>query len=617
MPMAEIKKRFIPGVLAVSLCFIGAGVFGCAYFNTFYLAKRNYKDGERFRKRDNEVVQGTKKYYNNAIENCAMIIRDYKDSKYVDDSLFIMGMSYYHMRDFVQARIKFNELLSAFPQSGYIADARYYRARCFMELDQADQARIDLNELVVSGSRSMRGKAGLVLAEIQNRAEQWDELIATADKIIASDPENNVFCEAMLYKGEGLFRLEKFKETVETFHKLQGKNLKPALRFKVNSRISFSLAKLGNYDEALKYLESMQGKGEFAVYAPNIRLEMGKILELKGETDRAVEAYRTMAADYPDSVAGREAWYRVGVITLEDISKADEAKDAFVKVTQNKKVDEIWFLDAKEKAAQIDSLKARSDRIDKLQDNPVESAHERFLLAELLTFSLDHPEEALNHYNKILEEAPESEYAVRSEFMIGISGLEKNGALTDETEKEVMRKVVQKYPESQFSQELKVRLGIIDVPPDKKLLREAEDARLNDMEPDVYIPLYQAVVDSFPQTESGYQARFVIAWSYEHDKGDLDKALELYRTIAAESQNEFSREYVNLASNKLNLVMDEEKIIEDSKKNIAYYESEIESNGHAPVQISGPSASIEENGFSEMKKIRARNARIRTKYYSD
>ena len=620
MRVREKTMRTMTRTLVYLLLLVGMSLSGCAYFNTFYLAKKNFNDGERFRKRDNEVRQDTKKYYDDAIKNASQILQDYKNSKYVDDSLYIIGMSYYYFRtpdSFVRARTKFDELLKAFPKSGYAPEAQYYRARCLMEMNQVDNARIDLNELVANGNRSMQGRAGLVLAEIQSRAMQWDELVATADKIIASNPENETFCEAVLYRGEGLFRLEKYQEAVDAFKKLQNKKMTPAMRFRVNTRIALSLAKLGNYEEALKSLATMEGKGEFARFAPNIRLESGKILELKGETDRATEAYRTMAADYPDSVAGREAWYRVGIITLKDIAKVTEARDAFTKVTQNKKVDETWFIDAGAKVAQIDTMKARTDRIEKLKDDPIERAHERFLLAELLTYSLNHPDAALLQYAKILEEAPKSEFAVRSDFMSGIAALDTSGAANDDEVKKVMRKVVEKYPDSHFSQELKVQLGMIDAPPDIRMLRVAEDARLSDKGPEVYLPLYQAVADSFPTSRSGYQARFVMAWGYEHDKKDMDTALEIYKKIAEETQNEANRDYVTLATNKLSMVMDEKKIIAESRKNIAFFESEMALGGQSSTQVSDQAVTAEETGYSEFKKVRARNAKIRGRYYSN
>jgi TolA-binding protein len=620
MAGVRLTKGIVPGLLIFSLFLAGTGISGCAYFNTFYLTKKNFRDGERVRKRGADSNNtDMKKFYNAVIENGALILQNYKESRYVDDSLFLMGMSYYHIRDFTRARTKFDELLalSASSKSPFAEEAKYYRARCFMELDRIDQARIDLSELTANGSRSIRGQAGLTLAEINFRAGQWDELILTAQNVIEAKPESEVLNQANLYLGEALYNLEKNEEAVNVFRGLADKKLHPREKFRINTRIALAMAKLGKYDEALKYLEGMQSRGEFAVFAPSIRLEMGRILELKGDTVQALDTFTKMAADFPDSVAAREAWYRVGVITLRDLSKAQEARDAFAKVTPNMRITETWFTDASAKVTQIDSLKAKTERIEKLDEKPEEKAHERFLLAELLTWSLDHKEDALSQYTRIIEESPKTEFAARSHFLLGRAELEKSGTLSAETEKEVMRKTVEQYPESHFSQDLKVRLGIIEAPPDIALLKAAEVARMSNQGPEVYLPLYQAVADSFPESKSAYQSRFIIAYGYEHDKHDRDTAFKMYRALAAEKQNENNRDYVNLAAKKVNLIMDEEKILEQSRKNIAYYESEIGREETDSSAMEAMSVSSGENGYTEFRKIRARNARIRSRYYTE
>lgn len=599
------------------------GVFmlsGCAYFNSFYLAQRNFKDGERFRKRDNEVRSENKKYYNNAVEQASIILQDYRKSRYVDDSLYIIGMSYFHLRDFVRARVKYDELLTAFPKSEFAENARFYRAQCYMELDRTDDARVELSDLMASGSKSMKGRAGLVLAEINSRAERWEEMVKIADTVIESSPERSVLQEALLYRGDGLFHLERYEEAVAAYEKLRGGKLPPRLTFRVYSQLAQCLAKLKKYDESLRLLETLQGRGNMSVFAPGIRLEIGKILEMKGEEGRAVDVYSKMAADFPDSIASHEAWYRVGVITLRDLAKVQDARDAFVKATDKIKVPELWYTDAMEKTAQIDSLKARNDRIEKLKEKPEERAHERFLVAELLTWSLDHADAALDQYKAIMEEAPKSEFAVRSDFLSRLAELDRNGTRTEESERDLMRKIVDQYPASHFSQVLKVRLGVIDLPPDVKMLTEAEIAREEGKGGDVYMPLYQAVVDSFPDAKTGYQARFLMAWCYEHELKNREKALVLYKELADMKKNENNREFVDLATDKLKFFDEEKKIIEESKKNIAFYESETRqiASGMPREESTGVSAQKEtlDSEFSELKKIRARNARIRSRYYS-
>ena len=180
-----------------------------------------------------------------------------------------------------------------------------------------------------------------------------------------------------------------------------------------------------------------------------------------------------------------------------------------------------------------------------------------------------------------------------------------------------MRETIARYPESHFAQELRVRLGIMTAAPDVRLLNEADIARMSNREPDICLGLYEAVIDSFPDTRSAWQARFARAWCLEHDKGDRAAAEKIYRDLAAETPNEYNRDFVNLAAEKVRFLDDEETIIAESRKQIAYYESEIiYGNGSVPEETA-PQISRSENGYSGFKKIRARNARIRSRYYSD
>jgi TolA-binding protein len=611
-------QRFLRiGAVALLVC---VALPQCAYFNTFYLAKQNFNDGERFRKRDGVVKPENKKFYTAAIENASIILQDYRTSSYVDDSLYIIGLSYLYTGEYVLARTKFDELITAFPQSDLAEESKYYRAQCLMELGQSDDARIALNDLMVSGSHGISGKAGLLLAEISCREEQWDDTITTADAVIAASPERDVLRQALIYRGEGLFHLEKYEEAVTVFQGLLKEDISPTDRFSVGTMTAQGLARLDREDDALALLQSFQNKGNMAQFAPGLRLEIGKIYELKGEDQKAVDAFRTMAADFPDSTQAQEAWYHVGMITLHDITKAQDARDAFSRVAGKKKVAETWYTDAAAKVVEIDSLRSRLSRIGTLGDKPDALARERFLLAELLTYSLGLPDAALEQHRLILEEAPNSEYAIRSRFLMGMSDLEKSGASTDAAERKLMEDIMASSPQSDFSQELRVRLGLIDLPPDIALMKKAEDARLGGSSPDIYLPLYQAVADSFPKMRSGYQARFVIAWCYEHEKNDRDKGLGLYKQLADEPVNDNNRVYVGLASAKLAMIMDELKIITESKKNIASYDAELEQLGQSNQSrmFEMLNQSLEGgSGMAGERKIRERNERIRSRYYSN
>ena len=204
--------------------------------------------------------------------------------------------------------------------------------------------------------------------------------------------------------------------------------------------------------------------------------------------------------------------------------------------------------------------------------------------------------------------------------------MKQSGAFSKEDENTMMMEIIEKYPESEFSQELKVFLGIIEKPPDVLALAKAEYSRMTEQDPEIYIPLYMAVVDSFPKTKSAYQSRFFVAYAYEHYAGDIEKAYEIYRELAGEEPTINSEVYINLVKDKLKFSEQEEEMLEEIKESIAYYEMRIEEietgvnlDERADAAVSGQeNASPEAGGeLTGTKKIRERNVRIRSRYYSN
>jgi len=826
--LINMKMRYSMARYLTKLLLLLVLLPGCAYFNTYYMAQKNFKDAERQYYRDGETVENnTKKLYEDAISGAVGIIRDYSDSKYVDDSLYLMGLSYYRIEDYRLALTKFNEIIRAFPEGELIPDALYFKARCLTEIDRQDEARVILNDILRNGTKAQKGRAGIALAELAWNDDSWDELLAAAQNVIDTDPKEDDLYEAMIFKGEALSHLERYEESVAVLEQLQEKKLETDLQLKGNLQLALAKANLGQFDESLEYLDSMQNKGEFAEDAPIIRLKMGKIYELKDDTDTAVETYRKLAGDFPDSLSSKEAWYLVGKILIEDMSDIDAAKEAFDNVGKNKaKTEAPWVLDSKTISVQIDSLKSKLDAIGKFKDiedvrkgilaAPIDSviidgaavqafpdsvvsnkpdaiadspdstqsdadasvdgkqtenegvaisaveaasdstspdtsgpvtavpdsttskkpvaavastaspdsvlsakvgdtaqadpdtvssaisgpitavpdsttskkpvaavaspaspdsvlsakigdtaqadpdtvssaisgpvtaamdstgteaivakkktadqtsiqanlenrAYLRFSLAELYTFSFDRPDSALTQYRLIIEETPETDYAVRSEYFLGLNELRSNNRYSEETDRALMSEIVKKYPDSKFTQLLKVFLGIIEKPPEILAFTEAEQSRISGDSTTVYLPLFQKVVDTYPGTKSAFQAQFIIAYYTEHHGGDTEKALELYTEISKLDSSPYNREYVALAQEKLKHVEEEPKLLKDIEKNIVYltYGTGRPTRDSDEETAQSRETQDTDDELTGFQKIRARNVRIRSRYYTD
>jgi len=614
-----------PRLATVFLPLLLAGLLaGCAYFNAFYLAKKNFRNGEYERRKTPDKMSGeAQQSYQAAIKWAKVVIEHYPDSRYVDDSLYILAMSNYHQRQYVVARDYFDDLLDNHPDSNFREDALYYKARCFMGLNQFENARLILNELVKSEDGKMKGQAGLTLVEITKVNEQWEDLLAGAQAVIDSDPDEDILAQSILYKGEALYHLGRYEECRETLRGLEDFKIEPEQRFLANSFQAQSLAELEKYDDALSNLTSLEGRGEFARFAPRIRFEIGRIYERQGNTELAIDTYTKMAGDYPDSLVAKEAWYRIGSILIEDLANAKEAKDAFNKAKNVKSTEPKSFaVDAANKAAQIDSMFARIDRIDKLKDDQNQAellVKTRFLLAELYMYSLDKPDSALTQYNAILEETPDGEYAVMSEFFMKRHELEKNGKLSEETEKQMISGIVEKYPDSEFTGKLREYIGVENTTPQVVAFKRAEEARLSGRPWQEYIPLYEEIVNDYPGTRSAYRAQFTLAYLYEHEAGDQEKAMELYRRISEYPPGVKNREFVEMAKDKLEFFEREPELLAQIEEYLADYEARKEKGilGLDESELAGETAISTDTGYTGMRKIRERNARIRSRYYTN
>ena len=83
--------------------------FSCAYYNTFYLARKDFNKAEENRRNTpNPQVQTA--LYTEAIKKASKLLEFYPKSKWVDDALLLIGKSYYYQAEFTKAERKFREL---------------------------------------------------------------------------------------------------------------------------------------------------------------------------------------------------------------------------------------------------------------------------------------------------------------------------------------------------------------------------------------------------------------------------------------------------------------------------------------------------------------------------
>ncbi|MCH7948249.1 MAG: hypothetical protein IIC66_10675, partial [candidate division Zixibacteria bacterium] len=115
---------------------------GCVYFNTFYNGRKAFNEAESARKqsqsRGRQIIQS--KRYQTAVDKSLKVIENHPNSGYYDDALYILGVSYYYLKQYGKSERRLRELMANYQDSKYYDDATLYLAKTKLLQEDEDDA---------------------------------------------------------------------------------------------------------------------------------------------------------------------------------------------------------------------------------------------------------------------------------------------------------------------------------------------------------------------------------------------------------------------------------------------------------------------------------------------
>jgi len=248
-----------------------------AYYNTFYNAQRSFDKGvEQVAERQQSDPVDMNRYINlfltgdggrssgegpfaTAIEKSADVLREHPTSKWVDESLMLIGKSYYFQQNYVGAEQKFQEVQE-------------------LGTELRDEARFWLVRTLVSS----------------NRLEEAEEV---STSVLGTDETNTWTARTWLARGESLVRQARWGDAAQAL----STGLSGDLPRELAARAAFLL---GQVRETLEDPSGAQSAYRRAVNASNeyeltyaAKLSAVRVQGLNGAPDAAIAELRTMERD--------------------------------------------------------------------------------------------------------------------------------------------------------------------------------------------------------------------------------------------------------------------------------------------------------------------------------
>lgn len=283
--------------LAIIVLTIVSLLFGCAYYNVLFNAKRSYEEGTKELLKSSDRTQipaRAKTYFEETIEKCWKLIELFSDqSKYADDALLYICKSEYHLERYAQSKLHLDQFIKKYPKSKLIPEATLWYGKVLMRLEEYEQGDQELrNAINISKDSRIHAEAYFELGSLEFQNENYQGAIEYYQQALNEKPDDRYQALLQFNLGEAFYIQKNYESAIKYFKKVE--KFDPSIDIEYRSRLHLanSYSEIGKYEDAYKILRKMLTATRFNNFVPEIKTAIGENYEKQGRYPDAIEIYR-------------------------------------------------------------------------------------------------------------------------------------------------------------------------------------------------------------------------------------------------------------------------------------------------------------------------------------
>ncbi|MEO0085338.1 MAG: tetratricopeptide repeat protein [candidate division WOR-3 bacterium] len=438
MNLTESIRRRLQSLLMVAVVTLGSG---CAYFNTFYNAQTYYREGVRL-KEQNQQGQAKAKF-DKSVEKSALVLSRWPRSRWADDALFLIGMSYYHSGQFTRAIRHLEQLVLAFPKSRFVPDAELYRGLALLRDRQYGSARLALAEVRERYPR-FQDVAAFHLAESFVEREEYERALDSMKAFVADFPRSSYQRRAIRALAETCVRQGRWSEAETWYGRLVRMESDAKERTRARLQVARCRLEQGKLHEAGVMAQDVLGR--YSDLDEEANLLLGKS---QAGMDRMPEALATWQKVRGNNALGAEAAFLAGKYYEEhdDFGKAR----AFYDTAKMRRADSDHGVLAVKRLSLLSAFARR-------QSDSMDAAEAAFLLAEVHNLNLGDYDAAMRLYQQVYDSFPATDWAAKALF--AKAWIMRNVRHDTSGAEPLLRKLISEFPETEYADESRRWLGL-------------------------------------------------------------------------------------------------------------------------------------------------------------
>jgi len=385
------------GVFILLLFIAGCSMWGnfTTYFNRYYNAEKAFEEAmdeiqlsqnrELFAFKEDKIPAKANKNFETVIKNCSKILQFNKDSKYVNESIFMLGKAFYYKGQYNKALRKFQELDGLNDEDLMLVN-RLWIAKSEMQMRNFTaglQHLEQVKEIAISEEEedivfeAYRTQISYLIYK-----ENYSKAVQIINELLQQPLPSETLAEVTYELGLLYVTLNDYEKAVDAFQRVIDEGSATFdIEFKSELEYAKAIKHLDRVDEALELLQEMRDDTKYTEYWDKIDLEIAQIHLDKDEPQLALELFTTIDTAYKKTEsAGIAAFMRADIVE-HYFADFDSAKILYDRI--NSKLAPAEFkLEARKKSA---ILKRRKDYTDKI----ISSKREEIYLIDTLQFKQD------------------------------------------------------------------------------------------------------------------------------------------------------------------------------------------------------------------------------------
>ncbi|MBD3226079.1 MAG: tetratricopeptide repeat protein [Caldithrix sp.] len=357
---------FSKHLIKIVIIFSVMALAGCAYFNTFFNARKNYNLAEEELKKHQateKVPSNVKNYYEKAIEKSWKVINVYSDSnKWADDALLLIGKSHYNLQEYGKAERVFDQFLLKYRSSPFVPQAKLWLAKSKIALQKDDEA-LNILDNLFEGKVKKRtaSNAFFIRGDLNYKRSNYEKAIENFEKAIKLTSDDRLEGDAFFLIGKSFMALKEYENAIFNFEKLEKMDVPPLKEFEAIVEKVNALIELNEFERAETNLNTMLNQQRFKDQFALIETKLGNLYEAQDQTELAAERYRYVINEYPRSEGEALSAFYLAQLFEFEYGQFDSAKVYYNKARKQRSR-ETLAQDASERLKLVDEyLKIRND----------------------------------------------------------------------------------------------------------------------------------------------------------------------------------------------------------------------------------------------------------------